>query len=323
MQPNGLASSSAIAGLLSALVILLPTGPTGAAPKGSPWGASYFPNVPLVTQDGKPVRFYEDLVKDKIVVINFISTSCPDACRFLTAKLVQLQELLGDRVGQDIFMYSITIDPARDTPAVLKDYAAKYRIGPGWLFLTGERADIDLLRKKLGQYSGFDPASLNEHTARLIVGNEATDYWMPASPFDNRQYLAAMIGGLLAKWKYTGPGKSTAEATKLRMAQKGERLFQSRCVLCHTVGQGEMYGPDLLGVTGRRDRAWLARWLKAPDRLLAERDPVATALFKQYKDTPMPNLHLAESDVEALLTYFEVQDGAWLPAAWTQPAAGR
>ena len=80
---------------------------------GERWGANYFPNVPLTNHEGKQVRFFDDLIKDKVVVINFIYTTCPDSCPLETARLVEVQRILGDRVGRDVFMYSITIDPYR------------------------------------------------------------------------------------------------------------------------------------------------------------------------------------------------------------------
>src|SRR6266850_5108993 len=86
----------------------------------SRWGANYFPNVTLTTQDGKQVHFYDDLLKGKIVVIDMIYTHCVDACPLETARLAQVQQMLGDRVGKDIFFYSISIDPDRDTPEELK-----------------------------------------------------------------------------------------------------------------------------------------------------------------------------------------------------------
>src|SRR5262245_65014506 len=89
------------------------------------WGVDYFPNVPLLTQDGTTVHFYDDLLKGKAVAINLIYTSCKDECPLETARLVQVQRLLGDRVGKDIFFYSISIDTKQDTPAVLKAYAEK------------------------------------------------------------------------------------------------------------------------------------------------------------------------------------------------------
>ncbi len=86
---------------------------------GARWGASYFPNVPLVTHEGKSVRFFDDLIKDKVVLINFVYTSCEDSCPLETARLAVVQRILGDRVGRDVFMYSITVDPETDTPEVL------------------------------------------------------------------------------------------------------------------------------------------------------------------------------------------------------------
>src|SRR5437899_10436998 len=113
----------------------------GVAVAGTPWGADYFPNVPLITQDGTTVHFYDDLLKGKKVAINLIYTSCKDECPLETARLVQLQQLLSDRVGKDVFFYSITIDPQQDTPAVLKPYAEKFGVGPRCLFRIGKEDD--------------------------------------------------------------------------------------------------------------------------------------------------------------------------------------
>ena len=117
------------------------------------WGADYFPNVPLITQDGQIVRFHDDLLKDKIVAIDLIYTRCQFECPLETARMAQVQQLLGDRVGRDIFFYSISIDSDWDTPKILKAYAEKYHAGPGWQFLTGRPADVELISKKLGLYS--------------------------------------------------------------------------------------------------------------------------------------------------------------------------
>lgn len=164
----------------------------------SRWGANYFPNVPLVMHNGKTVHFYDDLLKDKAVAINFIYTSCPNACRLETARLLQVQKLLGDRVGRDIFFYSITIDPKHDTPEVLKRYAEKFKTGPGWYFLTGKEDDINRLRRKLGVYTDRIQAdgSLG-HNLSLIIGNEATGRWMRRSPYENSGALASMISDWL------------------------------------------------------------------------------------------------------------------------------
>src|SRR5262245_57946604 len=114
------------------------------------WGTTYFPNVQLTTHDGATVRFYDDLLKGKSVAVNVIYTNCADECPLEMARMVQLQRTLGDRMGRDIFFYSISIDPARDTPRELKKYAEKFGVGPGWLLLTGKVEDIKLITRKLG-----------------------------------------------------------------------------------------------------------------------------------------------------------------------------
>src|SRR2546427_9154174 len=91
------------------------------------------------------------------------------------------------------------------------------------------------------------------------------------------------------------------------MPDNGEFFFQSRCGACHTIGNGDRVGPDLAGVTKRRDRAWLRRYLAEPDRMRAEGDPIATALFAKYNNVPMPNLRLSGIEVAGLLSYLETQ----------------
>src|SRR5256886_3206563 len=218
----------------------------------------------------------------------------------LTARLAQLQRLLGERMGKEIFFYSITIDPKRDTPKVLKAYAEKYGVGPGWLFLTGKEEDIRLSTKKLGLSRVRDAASKDGHSASLMVGNEPAGLWMRNSAVDNPQFLATTIGNFLG-WKDATPRQSYAEARPLVLDQ-GEYFFQSQCSVCHSVGQGDKMGPDLAGVTARRDRAWLARYITAPDKMLAEGDPIAVALFEKYQYARMPNLRLSSDEVAAVLS---------------------
>jgi len=301
--------------ILAAAVLLFRGGPAGAAgDAGSIWGADYFPNIPLVTHEGKPVRFFDDLIKGKVVTINFIYTSCPDVCPLETATLREVQEILGDRVGRDVFMYSITIDPERDTPEVLRKYAEKFDVGPGWLFLTGKKDDVTLLRTKLGLYSeekGGD--KLESHSVSGIMGNQSTGRWMRMSPFENPHITATQIGSWLHNYKLPGRKEQDyANAPKVRNISKGESLFRTRCAACHTVGTKDAVmpgkppvGPDLLWVTRKRDRAWLTRWLAEPDKMLAENDPLATTLLAEYDNVAMPNLRLSEVDIQALLAYFE------------------
>src|SRR6267143_7104103 len=136
---------------------------SAAVMAGGPWGPQYFPNVPLTTQDGTVVHLYDDLLKGKAVVINVVYTRCTASCPLETAKLAQVQRLLGDRVGKDVFFYSISIDPEHDTPEVLMAYARRFHVGPGWLFLTGKHEDIQLLSKKLGLASLTDAWNRDGH----------------------------------------------------------------------------------------------------------------------------------------------------------------
>lgn len=287
----------------------------------SRWGADYFPNIALTTQDGTKVRFYDDLLKGKSVAVNIIYTNCKDECPLETARLVQLQRILGDRMGKDIFFYSISIDPDHDTPEVLKAYAEKFGVGPGWTFLTGRAEDIRIVTKKLGLSRYSDAANKDGHTASLMVGDVPGGQWMRNSAVDNPQFLADTIANFLG-WRNAKQGKSYAEAHTLSLDQ-GQYLFQSRCSACHTIGQGDKVGPDLSGVAARRNRAWLARYLAEPEAMLAEGDPIATGLFDKYQTVRMPNLRLGRDDIAALLSYLEAQSGASRHQAESSPAPGR
>jgi protein SCO1/2 len=284
-----------------------PHGPASAGPapatvtSRNPWGAGYFPNVELTTQHGKKVRFYEDLLKGKTVAINVIFTECTEVCPLETANMVKLRRQLGDRVDKDIVFYSISIDPKNDTPQVLKGYAEKF--GADWMFLTGDAADIYQVVKKLGLIKGRDLSSGGHHAAQLMIGNEPTGQWTRTSAVDNPAFLAGRIGSLLG-WRNDKPAKSYADASPVTVVN-GQRLFDSKCGTCHSIGKGDRLGPDLAAVTARRDRAWLARYIQAPDEMLAAGDAVATSLLAKYNNVRMPNLRLAASDVSDLISYLE------------------
>ena len=152
--------------------------------------ARHFPNVPLRTQDNRDVRFYDDLVKGKVVLINFMFTTCTSLCPRSTANLVKVQELLGDHADRDVFLVSISVDPDHDTPAVLKRYAERYHIRPGWTFVTGKRADVDLIRRGLGVRDNDDQS---QHTGMLIYGNEAFGRWASTPVMQSPATLAAIV----------------------------------------------------------------------------------------------------------------------------------
>lgn len=274
--------------------------------------SSQFPNVELITQDGKKVRFYDDLIKGKVVAIELMYTTCKYNCPLETARMVQLQKLLGDRMGKEVFFYSITIEPEIDTPKVLKAYAEKYHIGPGWTFLTGKVADIKLISKKLGLDSLPDVNDPDGHTPHLLIGNDATGLWMRNSALDNTKFLSMKIEQLLGYGARTVNAATANQggATQLNI-DKGAYLFATRCAACHTIGNGDKIGPDLLGVTSSRDPNWLRRTIMEPDKLLAEKDPIATALFKQYKEVQMPRLNLAEADVNVLIDFMKRESASF------------
>ncbi|MBI2317330.1 MAG: SCO family protein [Betaproteobacteria bacterium] len=286
------------------------------------WRAGHFPNVPLLTHEGRTVRFYDDLLKGKRVVINVIYTECTDECPLMSARLAQVQKLLGESVGKAIFFHSISIDPERDTPAVLKAYREKFGAGPGWLFLTGNKEDITRVQKKLGLWSRTDAYDPDGHLASLMIGNEPNGQWMRQSAVDDPRFLATKISTFLAGWKNQRdvPRESYAQARPIEGLDAGSYLFRTRCAACHTIGNGDAVGPDLLGVTSIRERSWLARYIKTPDKVLAEKDPVATVLFAKYRGVRMPNLGLGDGDVQALIRYLEAQTAASRQAQLKDPA---
>ncbi|MDB5903644.1 MAG: hypothetical protein JWM26_2522 [Betaproteobacteria bacterium] len=289
--------------------------PAESAPVSKPtrWGANYFPNVELTTHEGKKVRLYDDLLKGKSVAMNLMYTECTDICPLETANMVQLQKQLGERVGRDIFFYSITTDPKNDTPAVLKAYAEKYGVGPGWLFLTGKPEDLKLVASKLGMARGRAAETRDGHDSILMVGNEPSGQWTANSARENPKFLATRMSSFLG-WKENAiASKSYAEA-RAPVFESGQYLFQSRCAACHTIGQGDRVGPDLSGIAARRERAWLTRYVQVPEKVLAAGDPTAVALFKKYKEVRMPNLGLGMDEVAGVLSYIESRPPTKEPA---------
>jgi protein SCO1/2 len=159
---------------LPAIPVLAAT-PAAAGPR-----AGYFPNVELTSHTGEKLRFYDDVVKgEKRVIINMMYTVCTNTCPPNTANLVQVQEMLGDRLGRDVFMYSLSLRPDFDTPQALRAYMKQYGVKPGWTFLTGRAEEVDILRRKLGFYDK-DPvadADISQHTGMVRMGREAYDRW--------------------------------------------------------------------------------------------------------------------------------------------------
>lgn len=147
------------------------------------------PDVTLVNQDGQPVNFYRDLVKDKVVAMNFIFTTCTTICSPMGANFAQFQALMGDRVGRDVHLISISVDPVIDTPQRLKAWGQKFQAGPGWTLLTGSKHQVNTLLKALGVFT----ADKWSHAPLVLVGNEATGRWTRANGLIPPKQLAQIL----------------------------------------------------------------------------------------------------------------------------------
>ncbi|MFC4932837.1 SCO family protein [Massilia sp. GCM10023247] len=139
----------------------------------------YFTNTEFIDHEGKRRRFYEDIIHNKLVVVNMMYTACTSTCPVNTASLLKVQEALEERIGRDIHMVSLSLLPELDSPSALRAYMKRYGIGPGWTFLTGTRSNMEAVRRKLGFYD-TDPAvdaDLARHTGMLSIGNDRIERW--------------------------------------------------------------------------------------------------------------------------------------------------
>jgi len=153
----------------------------------------YFTNTKLITQNGTPVRFYADVLKDKVIVINTFFSTCKGACLPMNQNFKRMANLLGDKVGKDVFLVSITVDPEMDSPAALKKYAQSLQAPTGWLFLTGPKQDVDFVLKKLGQYV----EDKNDHLTIFIIGNERTGLWKKAFGLAKPEELVRVVQSVI------------------------------------------------------------------------------------------------------------------------------
>lgn len=140
---------------------------------------TYFTDTRLLTQEGQSVRFYSDVLADRVVLINVIFTHCDDACPLITRKLREVRDRLGARFGKEVHFISISIDPERDTPQALKAFARTQGVDvAGWTFLTGDKADVSRVLARLGQLT----PSVDEHSTLLIAGNVGAKRWSKIRP---------------------------------------------------------------------------------------------------------------------------------------------
>ena len=131
------------------------------------------PIAEMVTQNSEPVDLRSDVVSDRIVVLDFIYTTCTTVCPVLTAIMSQVNGQLAERIGKDVILVSMTVDPKRDTPARLKKYSSNFRTDDGWLWLTGDKLVVDGVLRKLGAYT----ANFEHHPAMVLVGDGRTGQW--------------------------------------------------------------------------------------------------------------------------------------------------
>jgi protein SCO1/2 len=153
----------------------------------------YFSDVELINQDGQKLRFYSDVLKNKVVVINSFFTTCTSVCPPINRNLQKVQEVLGDRLGKQAFIVSITVDPETDTPPRLKEYSRRFHARDGWIFLTGKKENVDWALYKLGQYV----ETKDDHTNIIIIGNEPKGLWKKAFGLAKADELVSIVDDVI------------------------------------------------------------------------------------------------------------------------------
>ena len=153
----------------------------------------YFTDVELINQNGEKMKFYSDLIQGKVVIINSFFATCQGSCLPLNQNLAKVQEALGDRLGKDVYILSISVDPTVDTPPNLKQYAKKLQARPGWFFLTGAKENVDFALKKIGQFVD----DKQDHLNIFIIGNERTGLWKKAFGLAPSDELVKVVESVL------------------------------------------------------------------------------------------------------------------------------
>ena len=153
----------------------------------------YFTDVVLINQNGQKMRFYSDLLQGKVVIINSFFGTCQGSCLPMNRNLEKVQQALGDHVGKDVHIISISVDPTVDTPASLKEYAKTLHARPGWYFLSGDKQNVDFALKKLGQYVDVR----EDHLNTIIIGNERTGLWKKAFGLAQSDELVKVVLSVL------------------------------------------------------------------------------------------------------------------------------
>lgn len=155
--------------------------------------AKYFTDIELVDQNGAKLRFYSDLLQGKTVIIDSFFATCQGSCLPMTRNLEKVQEALGDRLGKDARIISISVDPTVDTPAELKAFSKKFHARPGWYFLTGSKENVEFVLKKLGQFV----EDKNDHYNIFIIGNERTGLWKKAFGLAKAEEIVKVVDSVI------------------------------------------------------------------------------------------------------------------------------
>ncbi len=161
----------------------------------------YFTDVELINQNGEKMKFYSDLIQGKVVIINSFFATCQGSCLPLNQNLAKVQEALGDRLGKDVYILSISVDPTVDTPPNLKAYAKKLQARPGWYFLTGTKENVEFALKKIGH---FVPEK-QDHLNLFIIGNERTGLWKKAFGLAKSEELVKVVDSVVNDQPKTNP----------------------------------------------------------------------------------------------------------------------
>lgn len=164
--------------VVAAVILAAVAGPvtSRAAGSDSAGAEKYFTNVELVNQNGQTMHLYQDLLKDKIVIIDAIYTTCVGSCPVMSKTFERIQAHLGDRLGKDVLLLSLSVDPETDTPEKLKEYADRYHAKRGWYFLTGQKDNVNFALYKLGYYV----EDKEQHNTLITLGNNKTGLWKKA-----------------------------------------------------------------------------------------------------------------------------------------------
>lgn len=155
---------------------------------------AYFSDTELVDQNNEPQRFYSDLMAGNVVVIDSMFTTCAAVCPVMGQKMKAIQAAAGDRLGKDVVLISISVDPTNDTPAKLREYAKRYDARPGWYFLTGDEAAVHAVLAKLG----FAVESKDDHSTIMLMGNEKTGLWKKTNGLSSSDELVELFGSVMA-----------------------------------------------------------------------------------------------------------------------------